>query len=141
MTGGRPLHALVLVALALGPGCGEVGAVADRPVGEAGRSPAVDGSLEGLWWTELGSQSVAVFHLGPVLSTPRGALRRWTLAVHLPGTPEMLSLAPGLVDVDDLLPVGLAGELFSVELRPATGHTWGSVLSRDDLVSAVQGLY
>ena len=141
----RPLHALALAGLALGVGLGGGTLRSARPGGApvppAGRAAAAGASLESVWWASLESQSTAVFNLGPVLSTPDGDQRRWTLVVHLPGTPELLTLVPGLVACDDVRPVAASGELFSVELMPAAGHTWGTVQDETHLVTEVHGLH
>ena len=61
--------------------------------------------------------------------------------VHLPGTHEMLSMVPGLVACDDVLPIALEGDLFSLGLMPAAGETWGTVDDAADLVEQVRGFF
>lgn len=60
--------------------------------------------------------------------------------MHLPGSDEPLSCVPGLAAVEDASPIGVAGEFFSVELRPRDMQAWGDVEHESQLEIQVHGL-
>ncbi|MEM7311217.1 MAG: hypothetical protein AAF682_31405 [Planctomycetota bacterium] len=106
-----------------------------------GCGPPAPAEAPGVWWARIGAGAGVAANFGPLLATPDGVVRPFTLVVHLPGSDEPLSCVAESVLAAASDPVVVEGARYSLALAPRPGLTWAEVRTDEDLVSESSGLF
>ncbi|MEM7534078.1 MAG: hypothetical protein AAF639_17985 [Chloroflexota bacterium] len=101
----------------------------------------VGGAESTTWWARMGVMTGATCSLSPVLRDSSGQyVRLWTLVCMRPGTPAPLGSLQGSVPLDSSDVISVETAMYSVELQPKSGLTWGEVHTGEDFNSVLVGM-